>query len=74
MLAFLEDVRAKLEAIETAGERKAKLERDLAQASAAYRERGSGADQREKSGGARNWRRKWRPSWIPWRLKAPCFA
>ncbi len=39
VLAFLEDVRAKLEGIETAGERKAKLERDLAQASVAYRER-----------------------------------
>jgi len=36
VLAFLEDVRAKMEAIETAGERKAKLEQDLAQASAAY--------------------------------------
>ena len=39
VLAFLEDVRAKMEAIETAGERRAKLEQDLAQASAAYRER-----------------------------------
>ena len=39
VLAFLEDVRAKMEAIETAGERKAKLEQDLAQASAAYLER-----------------------------------
>ena len=36
VLAFLEDVRAKMEAIETAGERKSKLEQDLAQASAAY--------------------------------------
>ncbi len=36
VLAFGEDVRTKLEAIETAGERKAKLEQDLAQASAAY--------------------------------------
>ena len=36
VLAFLEDVRASMEAIETAGERKAKLEQDLAQASAAY--------------------------------------
>jgi DNA repair protein RecN (Recombination protein N) len=39
VLAFLEDVRAKMEAIETAGDRKAKLEQDLAQASAAYQER-----------------------------------
>jgi DNA repair protein RecN (Recombination protein N) len=39
VLAFLEDVRTKMEAIETAGERKAKLEQDLAQASAAYGER-----------------------------------
>ena len=36
VLAFVEDVRTKMEAIETAGERKAKLEQDLAQASAAY--------------------------------------
>ncbi|HTB18258.1 MAG TPA: DNA repair protein RecN [Bryobacteraceae bacterium] len=39
VLAFLEDVRSKLEAIETAGERKAKLEQDLAAASAMYAER-----------------------------------
>jgi DNA repair protein RecN (Recombination protein N) len=39
VLAFLKDVRAKLEAIETAGDRKAKLELDLWQASAAYQER-----------------------------------
>jgi DNA repair protein RecN (Recombination protein N) len=36
VLAFLEDVREKLEAIETAGDRKAKLEQELAQASAEY--------------------------------------
>jgi len=36
VLSFLEDVRSKMEAIETAGERKAKLEQDLAQASAEY--------------------------------------
>jgi DNA repair protein RecN (Recombination protein N) len=41
VLAFLEDVRTKMEAIETAGERRAKLEQDLAQASSAYRERAS---------------------------------
>ena len=39
VLAFLDDVRAKLEVIETAGERRTRLERDLAQASAAYREK-----------------------------------
>ena len=44
VLAFLEDVRAKMEAIETAGERKAKLEQDLAQAGAAYAERAAAFD------------------------------
>jgi DNA repair protein RecN (Recombination protein N) len=39
VLAFLADVRSKMEAIETAGERKANLEQDLMQASVAYRER-----------------------------------
>ena len=39
VLAFLEDVRSKMEAIETAGERRTQLEQDLAQASAAYAER-----------------------------------
>ena len=39
ILAFLEDVRTKMEAIETAGERRTKLERDLGEASAAYRDR-----------------------------------
>ncbi len=38
MLAFLEDVRTQIEAIETAGERKIKLEQELAQAGAAYQE------------------------------------
>jgi DNA repair protein RecN (Recombination protein N) len=38
ILAFLEDVRAKMEGVETAGERRAKLEQDLAAASQAYRE------------------------------------
>jgi DNA repair protein RecN (Recombination protein N) len=42
VLAFLEDVRAKIDALETAGERRAKLEQDLAAASAAYRERAAG--------------------------------
>jgi DNA repair protein RecN (Recombination protein N) len=41
VLAFLEDVRTKMKGIETAGERKAKLEQDLAQASSAYREHAS---------------------------------
>jgi DNA repair protein RecN (Recombination protein N) len=41
VLAFLEDVRTKLEAVETAGERKAKLEQDLTQSSVAYTERAS---------------------------------
>jgi DNA repair protein RecN (Recombination protein N) len=39
VLAFLEDVRTKLEAIETAGDRRTKLEQDLARASGAYQER-----------------------------------
>ncbi len=39
VLAFLEDVRAKMEAIETAGDRRTKLEQDLARASVAYQER-----------------------------------
>jgi DNA repair protein RecN (Recombination protein N) len=38
VLAFLEDVQGKMEAIETAGERRSKLEAELALASAAYRE------------------------------------
>lgn len=38
VLAFLDTVRAQLEAVETAGERKAKLEQDLARASEAYRD------------------------------------
>jgi DNA repair protein RecN (Recombination protein N) len=38
VLAFLDNVRAQIEAVETAGERKAKLEQDLASASEAYRE------------------------------------
>ena len=38
VLAFLDNVRAQIEAVETAGERKATLEQDLASASEAYRE------------------------------------
>ena len=39
VLAFLEDVRTKMEAIETAGDLRARLEHDLAGASSAYRQR-----------------------------------
>ncbi len=38
VLAFLDDVRTKMDAIEMAGEHRAKLEQDLAQSSAVYRE------------------------------------
>jgi DNA repair protein RecN (Recombination protein N) len=38
VLAFLDDVRAKMQAIETAGERKAKLEQELTEASAVYQQ------------------------------------
>ncbi len=51
VLAFLEDVRVKMDAIETAGERKAKLEQDLAQASGAYAEH-AGALTRARRAGA----------------------
>jgi len=50
VLAFLEDVRAKMEAIETAGDRKAKLEEELAQASAAYAERAAALTKARKAG------------------------
>jgi DNA repair protein RecN (Recombination protein N) len=50
VLAFLEDVRARMEAIETAGERKAKLEQELAQASAAYAERAAALTKARKAG------------------------
>jgi DNA repair protein RecN (Recombination protein N) len=49
VLAFLEDVRAKMEAIETAGERKAKLEQDLAQAGASYQARAGALTAARKS-------------------------
>jgi DNA repair protein RecN (Recombination protein N) len=39
VLAFLEDVRTKMDAIETAGERKTKLTHDLAQGGTAYQQR-----------------------------------
>ena len=44
VLAFLEDVRAKMEAMETAGERRAKLEQDLAQAKPGLSRTCRGAD------------------------------
>ena len=50
VVAFLEDVRAKMETIETAGERKAKLEQDLAQASAAYSVHAGGLTKARKAG------------------------
>ncbi len=50
VLAFLEDARAKMEAIETAGERKAKLEEDRARASAAYAERAGSFTKARKAG------------------------
>jgi len=50
VLAFLEDVRSKMEAIETAGERKAKLEQALAQASAAYSACAAALTKARKSG------------------------
>ncbi len=50
VLAFLEDVRAKMEAIESAGERKAKLEQDLTQASAAYAEHAGALTKARKAG------------------------
>jgi DNA repair protein RecN (Recombination protein N) len=49
VLAFLEDVQTKLEAIETAGERKAKLEQDLAAASAAFGERATALSNARKA-------------------------
>jgi DNA repair protein RecN (Recombination protein N) len=50
VLAFLKDVRAKMEAIETAGERKAKLEQELAGAGAAYLERAAALTKGRKAG------------------------
>lgn len=53
VLAFLEDVRAKMEAIETAGERRARLETDLARASAAYREHAAALTDARKAAAAK---------------------
>jgi DNA repair protein RecN (Recombination protein N) len=50
VLAFLEDVRARMEAIETAGDRRAKLETELARASAAYAERAAALTKARKAG------------------------
>jgi DNA repair protein RecN (Recombination protein N) len=50
VLAFLEDVRSKMEAIETAGERRAKLEQELAQASAAYAQCAAALTKARKAG------------------------
>ncbi len=51
VLAFLGDVQAKMEAVETAGERKAKLEQDLMQRKCGVRRTCHGADQRTEGGG-----------------------
>ena len=58
VLAFVEDVRSKMEAIETAGERKAKLEQELAQASADYCEARRGIDQGARRRARKSWRKK----------------
>jgi DNA repair protein RecN (Recombination protein N) len=50
VLAFLESVRSRMEAIETAGDRKAKLEQELVQASAAYAERAAALTRARKAG------------------------
>ena len=49
VLAFLENVRAQLEVIETAGDRRTKLEREMAQASEAYRAAAEDLTKRRKS-------------------------
>jgi DNA repair protein RecN (Recombination protein N) len=51
VLAFLEDVRSRMEAIETAGERRSKLEQDLAQARTAYRQRAGALTVARKAAG-----------------------
>jgi DNA repair protein RecN (Recombination protein N) len=50
VLAFLESVRSPMEAIETAGDRKAKLEQELTEASAAYAERAAALTEARKAG------------------------
>jgi len=49
VLAFLADVSAKLEALESSGERKAKLEEELARISAEYREAAAGLTKARKA-------------------------
>ena len=49
VLAFLENVREQIEAVETAGERKAKLEQELARSSEAYREAAASLTKQRKS-------------------------
>jgi DNA repair protein RecN (Recombination protein N) len=53
VLAFLENVRAQMAAVETAGERKAKLEQDLARASEAYREAADALTKSRKTAAAK---------------------
>jgi DNA repair protein RecN (Recombination protein N) len=50
VLAFGQDVRSKMETIETAGERKAKLEQELAQGSTAYAKCAGGLTKARKAG------------------------
>ena len=49
VLAFLEDVREQINAVETAGERKLKLEQDVARSSEAYREAAASLTKLRKS-------------------------
>jgi len=49
VLAFLDNVRVQIQAVETAGERKAKLEQDLARSSEAYREAAGSLTKQRKS-------------------------
>ncbi len=49
VLAFLENVRTQIEAVETAGERKAKLEQELARSSEAYREAAASLTEQRKA-------------------------
>jgi DNA repair protein RecN (Recombination protein N) len=50
VLAFLEDVRSKMDAIESAGERKGKLEQELVQASTDYAKRAGALTKARKAG------------------------
>ena len=53
VLAFLENVRAQMDAVETAGERKAKLEQELTRLSERYRAEAEGLSKLRKAGGAK---------------------